>query len=67
MHLLANWQLWAHKIHHSPDSREATTFPHIVFYVPPRSTHIWMAFYHGTPKEESRNCHDLDSYHFAGL
>jgi hypothetical protein len=25
-----------HKTHHGPDSREATTFPHIVFYATPR-------------------------------
>jgi hypothetical protein len=50
------------KIHHGPDSGEATTFPHIVFSTTPN---IRMAFYPGTPKEESRNCLGLDSRHFA--
>jgi hypothetical protein len=56
---------WTHKIHHGPDSGEATTFPHIVFSVPLHDTCIQMAFYPETPKEESRNCPGLDSRHFA--
>ncbi len=43
-------------IHHGLDSGETTTFPHIVYSMPLRSTHIRMAFCPGTPKEESRNC-----------
>ncbi len=37
-------QLWTHKTHHGPDSREATTFPHIVFFAPFRGTYIRMVF-----------------------
>jgi hypothetical protein len=49
-------QLWTHKTHHSPDSGEATTFPHIVFSALLHCTHARMAFCLGTPKVESRNC-----------
>jgi len=45
-----------HKTHHGPDSGEATTFPHIVFYVPLCRDYIQMALFPGTPKLESRNC-----------
>jgi hypothetical protein len=45
-----------HKTHHGPDSREATTFPHIVFSAPHFGDYIQMAFFPGTPKLESRNC-----------
>jgi hypothetical protein len=47
------------------DSGEPTTFPHIVYSVPLRGTHIRMAFCPGIPKEESRNYPDLDSWDFA--
>jgi hypothetical protein len=47
------------------DSREATTFPHIVFFALLRRTRIQMAFIPRTPKEESRNCPDLDSRDFG--
>ncbi len=53
-----------HKTHHGPNSREATTFPHIVFFALLRNTYIRMAFCPGTPKE-SRNCPGLDSLGFA--
>jgi hypothetical protein len=58
-------QLWTHKTHHGLDSGEANTFPHIVFYAPLDDTCIQMAFCPGTPKEESRNCPNSDSHHFA--
>jgi len=45
-----------HKTHHSPDSGEATTFPHIVFSATLRWGYIQMALFLGTPKLESRNC-----------
>jgi len=45
-----------HKTHHGPDSREATTFPHIVFSASPCGSYIRMAHFPGTPKLESRNC-----------
>ncbi len=54
-----------HLTHHSPDSREATTFPHIVFFALLRRTHIQMSFILGTPKEESRNCPSFDSWNFG--
>jgi hypothetical protein len=44
-----------HKTHHGPDSREATTFPHIVFFAPLHGDYIQMAHFPGTPKLESRN------------
>jgi hypothetical protein len=45
-----------HKTHHSLDSGEATTFPHILFSTPLRRAYIQMALFPGTPKLESRNC-----------
>ncbi len=42
--------------HHSLDSEEATTFPHIVYFAPLHRGHIRMTFCLGTPKWESRNC-----------
>jgi hypothetical protein len=48
-----------HETHHSPDSGEATTFPHILFSAPPRRGYIQMAFFPGTPKLESRNCPEI--------
>jgi hypothetical protein len=44
-----------HKTHHGLDLGEATTFPHIVYYAPPRGSGIRMAFCPMTPKWESRN------------
>jgi len=58
-------QLWIHKTHHGLDSGEATTFPHIVYFVPLRGTHIRMAFCPRTPKEEFWNCPGLDSRDFV--
>ncbi len=48
-----------HKTHHGPDSREATTFPHIVFSATLRGGYIQMALFFGTPKLESRNCPEI--------
>jgi hypothetical protein len=45
-----------HKTHHGPDSREVTTFPHIVFSATLYIGYIQMALFPGTPKLESRNC-----------
>jgi hypothetical protein len=49
-------QPWIHLTHHVPDSEEATTFPHIIFFVLLRRTCIRMTFFLGIPKVESRNC-----------
>jgi hypothetical protein len=48
-------QPWTHLTHHSPDSGEATTFPHIVFSATHGKGYIQMAHFLGTPKLESRN------------
>jgi len=61
----SHWRPWTHFIHHSSDSREATTFPHIVFYVALRGGYIQMALFPRTLKEESRNCPGLDSRDFG--
>jgi hypothetical protein len=45
-----------HKTHHGPDSGEATTFPHIVFFAARNGGYIQMAQILGTPEMESRNC-----------
>jgi hypothetical protein len=57
---------WTHKLHHGPNSGEATTFPHIVFFAPLRGTYIRMIFCPGTPKEKSRNCAGLDLHTLRG-
>jgi len=48
-----------HKTHHGLDSREATTFPHIVFSATLRGGYIQMALFPGTPKLKSRNCPEI--------
>ncbi len=48
--------IWTHLTHHGPDSREATTFPLIVFSAALHRGYIQMALFPGTPKLESRNC-----------
>jgi hypothetical protein len=48
-----------HKIHHGPDSGEATTFPHIVFSAPLHGDYTRMTHFPGTPKLESRNCPEI--------
>ncbi len=57
---------WTHKTHHGPDSKEATTFPLIVYFVPSHWTNTQMAFCPRTPKWESRNSQSWDSYNFGG-
>jgi hypothetical protein len=56
-----------HKTHHSPDSGEATTFPHIIFSATPRRDYIQMALFPGTPKLESRNCPEIVLVGVSGL
>jgi hypothetical protein len=56
-----------HKIHHGPDSGEATTFPHIVFSATLRGGYIQMALFPGTPKLESRNCPETVPVGVPGL
>jgi len=56
-----------HKIHHGPDSGEATTFPHIVFSATLRGGYIQMALFPGTPKLESRNYPETVSVGVPGL
>jgi hypothetical protein len=50
-----------HLTHHGPDSGEATTFPHIIFYALLHCTHTRMAICLRTPKVESRNCPEIVS------
>jgi hypothetical protein len=45
-----------HKTQHGPDSGDATTIPHILYFATLRRTHIQVAQIPGTPKLESRNC-----------
>jgi len=51
--------------HHGPDSGEATTFPHIVFSAFHRGGYIRMVLFLGTPKLESRNYPELESWDFG--
>ncbi len=57
-------QPWTHLTHHGPDSKEATTFPHIIFSAALHRTYIQMVIFPRTPKVESRKCLDLDSWDF---
>ncbi len=56
-----------YKTHHGPDSREATTFPHIVFSATLRRSYIQMALFPGTLKLESRNCPETVPVGVPGL
>jgi hypothetical protein len=56
-----------HKTHHGPDSRDATTFPHIVFSATLREGYIQMALFPGIPKLESRNCPETVPIGVSGL
>jgi len=38
-------RLWIHKTHHNPNSKEVTTFPHIVFSASLSETHIQMTYF----------------------
>jgi hypothetical protein len=58
-------QPWTHLTHHGLDSREATTFPLIVFSALLHRTYIQMALFPETPKVESRNCPGLDCRDFG--
>jgi hypothetical protein len=55
-----------HKTHHGSDLGENTTFPLIIYFAPLHETHIQMAFCPETPKWESRNFYNWDSYDFVG-
>ncbi len=44
---------FTHKTHHSPDSGEATTFPHIVYSAALRRDYIQMALFPGLPSWNS--------------
>jgi hypothetical protein len=59
-------QTWTHKTHHGPDLGEATTFPLILFFVHDHETSTQMSFCIGTPKWESQNSRNWDSYDFGG-
>jgi hypothetical protein len=48
-----------HKTHHSPDSGEATTFSHIVFFAAHGGGYIQMAHFVGTPKIVSVGVQEL--------
>jgi len=54
-----------HRTHHGPDSREATTFPHIVYSATLRRGYIQMAIFPRTPKLESRIYPGLESRDFG--
>jgi hypothetical protein len=56
-----------HKTHHGPDSREATTVPHIVVSAALGGGYIKMALFPGTPKLESRNCPEIVPVGVPGL
>ncbi len=58
-------QPWTHLTHHGPNSRKATTFPHIVFYALLCRTYIRVALFPWTPKVESRNYVSYDSRYFG--
>jgi hypothetical protein len=60
-------QPWTHLTHHSPDSGEATTFPHIVFSTARGRGYIQMTHFVGTPKLESRNCLETVPVGVSGL
>jgi hypothetical protein len=60
-------QPWTHLTHHSPNSREAITFPHIVFSAALRRSYIRMALILETPKLESRNCPEIVPVIVPGL
>jgi hypothetical protein len=59
-------QTRTHKIHHGPDLGEATTLPHIVYFVPFHEAHIQIAFCPRTLKWEFRNSQNWDSHDFGG-
>ncbi len=60
-------QIETHKIHHSPDLGEATTFPFILYFVTSHGTNTQMSFCLGTPKWVSRNSHNCNFCNFRDL
>jgi len=56
-----------HKTHYGPNSREATTFPHIVFSATLRWGYIQIVIFPGTLKLESRNCPETVPVGVPGL
>jgi hypothetical protein len=60
-------QPWTHLTHHGPESGEATTFPHFVFFVARNGGYIQMAFFLRTPKLESRNYPKIVPFGVPGL
>ncbi len=56
-----------HETHHGSDSKEATTFPHIVLSAMLRGAYIQMALSPRTPKLESRNCLEIVPGGIPGL
>jgi hypothetical protein len=57
----SHWRLRTHKTHQGPNSREATTFPHIVYSTALHGSYIQMAFCPETPEGVSRNCQGWNS------
>ncbi len=58
-------QTQTHKTHHGLDSGEATTFPHIVYYVPLHEAHIQMAFRPETEIAKVRTLAILGPHNFV--
>jgi hypothetical protein len=56
-----------HKTHHGPNSGEANTFPHIVFFATLCRGYIQMALFPRTSKLESRNCPEIVPVGVLGL
>jgi len=57
-------QLWIHLTRHGPNSGEATTFPHIVYFVPLRDTHIRMIF---LSRDSQGRVSQLSQFGLSGL
>jgi hypothetical protein len=53
--------------HHGPDSGDATTILHIVYFAFARAGYIRMALFPGTPEMESRNCPECVPVGLPGL
>ncbi len=47
---ISHGRFWTHKTRHGLDSGEATTFPHIVYFVTLHRGYIQMVFFPGLPK-----------------
>jgi hypothetical protein len=57
-------QTRTHKIHHSSNLGEATTFPLIVYFVPSHETNTQTSFCPRIPKWESWNSHNQNFRNF---